>query len=581
MAVPLAAAAMIASIAGCGGDRPARVTVYPIPGSLVAPTQAQIVFRGVPVRKLGSIVVTGSRSGVHHGRLLPDSDKRGGSFLPDRPFTAGERVTVRTRPHLLRHGRSFSFTVATPAGPLPQLPRAPAYRVPGDLLSFHSRPDLVPPSVEITKRSSRSAPGDIFIGPEHGPVQSGPMILDSSGQLVWFHPLPDQEVPADFRVQTYHGQPVLTWWQGHLGAGVGVGEDVIDDSSYRQLAVVHAADGLSADLHEFLLEPGDRALLTAYYPVYWDASSVHGSQHAIVLDSVVQEIDIKTGLLLFEWDSLDHVPLTDSYEPLPADPGHPYDYFHVNSIQRDQDGDLVISARNTWAAYKIVPSSGRIAWTLGGKRSTFKLPPQASFAFQHHVRLRGANNLIVTVFDDGAGPPTVHAQSRGLTLKLHPKHRTVTLMQVDNHAPSLLTQYEGDLQQLPDSDQFLGWGQQPYFTEFDSHGQMVFDGRFLGGNSSYRAYRFKWSATPHTLPAVIASRTGSSTDVYASWNGATDVASWQILSGATPSSLHPAGSARRQGFETRVTIPAAPYVAARALDAHGHTLATSSIVRSR
>ena len=553
--------------------------MFPVPGSLVASPQTQIVLRGVPVGQLGAVQVSGSRSGVHRGRLLSDSDHRGGSFVPSRPFFPGERVTVRVRPHLLAHGRSFSFTVATPAGPVPNVPLPVAARAPGDVLTFHSRSDLAPAAIQITEPSAQASDGDIFIAPEHGPVQSGPMIVDPSGTLVWFHPVPAGDVAADFRVQRYAGTPVLTWWQGYMGAGVGVGEDVIYDSSYRQLATVQAANGLSADLHEFLLLGGGRALITAYYPVYWDASSVHGPKNAIVLDSVVQEIDVKTGLPMFQWDSLDHVPLSDSYEPLPTSAGQPYDYFHINSIQLDRDGDLIVSARNTWTAYKIDPRTGRILWTLGGKHSSFKLPQQAAFAFQHNVRVR-AHDRIVTLFDDGAGPPTVHEQSRALTLHLDPRQRTATLAQAEDHAPSLSADYEGDVQALPDGDQFVGWGQQPYFTEYDAAGQPVLDGRFVGGNTSYRAYRYPWQATPASPPAVAAATAGDTTTVYVSWNGATNVAKWRVMAGSSPNALKVSATEPTQGFETQVTIPAAPFVAVSALDADGRVLSTSAIIQA-
>jgi hypothetical protein len=306
---------------------------------------------------------------------------------------------------------------------------------------------------------------------------------------------------------------------------------------------------------------------------------VHGSQKAIVFDSVVQEIDIKTGLLLFEWDSLDHVPLKDSYQALPVDPGHPWDYFHVNSIQRDTDGSLIISARNTWAAYKIDEHTGRMIWTLGGKHSSFKLPREANFAFQHDVRVRSRDDEIVTVFDDGAGPPVVHHESRALTLKLNKHDGTVNVLRVDSHDPPLIAWYEGSVQQLRGGGYFLGWGSIPFFSEVDRDGNIVLDGRFVSGNSSYRAYRFPWKGRPATAPSVAGVASGDSTRVYASWNGATDVARWQVLAGDNPNALHALGTGKRYGFETQLTIPAAAYVAVRALDASGHVMATSSTVR--
>jgi hypothetical protein len=561
---------------------PTVVSVFPMPGDRVASPQTQIAFRGLPAGQLGKIVVTGSRSGRHAGRLLADSDGRGGSFVPTKPFAPGEMVSVRTglRVRGARRG-TFHFTVAVPAGQVPIAGLGPSPRIPGDVLTFRSRPDLAPAAVEIMKPSSEAGQGDVFITPQQGPIQNGPMILAPDGSLVWFDPVPKGDMAADLRVQHFRGKPVLTWWQGYSGAGVGFGEDVIESSSYRPVALVHAANGLSADLHEFELTPTGTALITAYYPVHWNLSSVRGPANGIVFDSVVEEIDVKTGLLLFQWDSLDHVPLTDSYEPLPGSAGQPYDYFHVNSLQQTRNGDLVISARNTWAAYEVSPRTGKVIWALGGKHSTFKLGSGASFAFQHDVRLHPRRGATLTVFDDGAGPPTVHQQSRGLTLRLDDKRRTASVAKAVQHSPPLLADFEGDVQSLKGGDQFLGWGQQPYFTEFDSRGQVVFDGRFVDANSSYRAYRFAWRATPHTPPAITATTTGATTIVYASWNGATDVSRWQVLAGGSPDALHVAATQAMQGFETQIRIPAQPFMAVRALGASGQVLSTSAIVRAR
>jgi hypothetical protein len=566
-------------LAGCGSGAPRDLSVFPMPGSRVAAPQTEIVLRGASVSSLGRIVVTGSRSGRHSGRLLRDSDKNGASFLPRKPFLPGERVMVRVRPsdHSIR-GKRWQFSIAQPAGSLPDQTLAPAPRIPGDVLSFTSRPDLKPAAVQIDKGSSSSDGGDVFLAPQEGPVQDGPMIISPSGSLVWFKPLPPGDVADDFRVQHYRGKPVLTWWQGYEGAGVGIGEDEIYDTAYRQIAVVRAGNGLAADLHEFLLTRQGTAFITAYHPVYWDGTSIHGPRRMLVLDSVVQEIDIKTGLVLFQWDSLDHIPLSDSYEPRPASPGQPYDYFHINSIQQDRDGNLIISARNTWAVYKIQLSTGKTLWTLGGKHSSFRLSRGAAFAFQHDVRVRGHGLRTATLFDDGAGPPIVHGQSRGLTLRLDPSAHRASVVKVDEHSPQLLTNFEGSVQQLPNGDQFLGWGQQPFFTEFDAGGKTVFEGRFIDANESYRAYRYKWSAKPATTPALATSSGGGETTVSVSWNGATGVAAWRILAGASRTSLSTAKTVPKQGFETRVSVPAAPYLAAQALDARGHVLATSSPV---
>jgi hypothetical protein len=559
------------------------VRAYPVPGSRVVSPRTQIAFRGINPLELSGVTVTGSRSGAHAGRIAGDSDGRGGSFLPSTPFQPGETVTVATSFGVLGASNgTFGFTIATPSNPIPYRAAQTVGRVSGDVWRFRSRTDLAPPAVKLLKTSRRAEPEDLFLAPQFGPVENGPEILDSSGRLIWFDRVAHGDAASDFRVQQYKGRPVLTWWDGYTSAGIGVGQDVIYDSSYTPVAAVRAANGLSADLHEFQLTPSGTALITAYYPVYWDATSVHGGlKREIVLDSVVQEIDIPTGLVLFQWDSLDHVPVSDTYETLPhqsATNHNPFDYFHVNSVELDNDGNLVISGRNTWAAYKVSHQTGAVIWALGGRHSSLRMGSGSSFAFQHDVRIQAQNDRYVTIFDDGAGPPRIHSQSRGLKLLLDFKHKTATAVSQHEHSPPLSSAFEGNFQQLPDADDLIGWGQQPYFTEYDSRGNLLIDGRFVGNTSSYRIYKFSWGGTPKALPAVAASTAGKTTSVYATWNGATNLSGWRVLSGSSATKLKPTRAVSRSGFETMTRINAARYVAVQALDSRGRVLATSAPV---
>ncbi len=566
--------------ASSAGAASAAVYAYPIPGARVASPNTQITFRGAPVGQLGTISVIGSRSGAHPGRLLADSDGDGGSFLPTRPFASGERVTVTAGvPIVGGTGDRYQFITAKPAPSLGFMPVLLSPRVRGDVQHFQSRPDLQPAAIKILKRSSAAAAGDIFLGPQGGPIQNGPMLIDPVGRLIWFKPLPRNTFATDFRVQTLGGSSVLTWWQGNVSFGVGNGRDVIYDSSYRQLYSLAAGNGLRADLHEFQLTPQGTALITAYYPVLWDARSVHSSSNQVVLDAVVQELDLKTGLVLYQWDSLDHVPLTDSYATRARSAKQPYDYFHINAIQQDTDGNLVVSGRDTWAGYKIDHHTGAMIWILGGRHSTFKLGAGVQFAWQHDIRVRSPR--IVTLFDDGAGDSVFHHQSRGLTLSLDFVHHTATRVAAYQHVPSLLAFYEGNMQALSNGDYMIGWGQQPYFSEYDQRGKLVFDGRFVDANSHYRAYRFPWSGTPTTRPAVAAHTSGHNTTVYASWNGATGVSSWRILGGPSATALKTLRTTATQGFETHTVISAQTYLSAQALDRSGRVMGQSLVVRPR
>src|SRR5581483_2472760 len=288
-------------------------------------------------------------------------------------------------------------------------------------------------------------------------------------------------------VQTYRGQPVLTWWEGQISKGYGEGQAVIADSSYRTIATVKAGSGLRVDLHEFVISPQDTALVTAYRQVTTNLSKIGGQAEGVALSGVVQEIDIRTGKVLFEWDSLDHIPVTDTYTPFAGGTtSAPFDYLHINSIAIAPDGDLLLSARNTSAIYKVSRFSGKVAWTLGGKRSSFAMGPGTTFWFQHHITPLTAST--VSIFDDGGAPPQKEPQSRAILLDLDTGSMRATLKQAYTHPAGLAAANQGSMQVLGDGRVLVGWGNLPYFSEFAADGTLLLDGQFPVGDQSYRAF---------------------------------------------------------------------------------------------
>jgi Arylsulfotransferase (ASST) len=573
-----AGAAATAAQAGTVAPGASALTLSPPPGAVDASPMSQISLKGVPVAQIRVISVAGSRSGGHAGRLAPYAAEPGASFLPTHPFTPGERVTVRLAV-LGMSPISYSFLIAHPA-PLSIYPGpAVRYGTIHDIQSFHSRPDLGPPDIAARTLAPGADPGDVFIDPTSGPGQYGPMIFDPSGALVWFHPLGGGQDAEDFRVQQYRGKPVLTWWQGYLSQlGYGAGEDVIADSSYRAVAIVKAGNGYSADLHEFLLTGSGTALITIFDPVLYNDSAVHGGRaNDAVTDSVMQEVDVRTGLVMFEWHALDHVAVTESEAGLSSVSGYPFDYFHLNSIQ-ETGSDFLISARNTWTDYEIDGHSGAVLWRLGGKHSSFTMGPGTLFAWGHDVHLLPDGDL--SEFDDGA-VPRIHSQSRGMVIHVDGTTGIATLVREYDHPKPLLTGSQGSFQTLDNGDAFLGWGAQPYFSEFSPDGRLLFDANMPHGYQSYRAYRAPWIGTPPTAPDLAGSRgRHNALTLYASWNGATNVAAWQVLAGSRPGSLRTVSTFPRAGFETAMALSSsARYMAVRALSTFGKVLGTSRTIR--
>jgi hypothetical protein len=360
-----------------------------------------------------------------------------------------------------------------------------------------------PPPVTFLTSSGPIGQGDIFITPtgDTSTYANGPEILDSHDNVVWFHAVPQGETASDFRTQIYRGQPVLTWWQGTGLGGLSSGTDYIYNDHYQQIATVNAGNALSADGHEFLITPWNTALILSYTTATANLTSIGGPSDQTVINGVVQEIDITTGRVLFQWNSEDHVPFSDSEQPLPSSAGTPWDWFHINAVHLDTDGNLLVDARNTWTTYKVNRFTGAIIWELGGKQSSFSeqaAPGQVLdsageiFAWQHDPEALG--NDTYTFFDNESSGTPLLATSRAITVHLNERTHVATLLASDNQPEGLAAASQGNAQTTRDGDLFVGWGALPYFSEFD-WGHLVFNAEFPTGVNTYRAYLLPWP--PH------------------------------------------------------------------------------------
>jgi hypothetical protein len=454
--------------------------------------------------------------------------------------------------------------------------------------TFVSAPALHPPIIRAdVTQAGHLARGYIFIANlydlNNPPMvgQSGPLILDQRLSPVWFRPVSENDLAGDLSLQTYEGRPVLAWWQGRLTryGDPESGEFVVVDQHYRMVAQLHGADGWLLTLHEILIR-GDDAWVTASKKVDANLSPYGGAYDGALVDSAVQEYNLKTGKLVRSWDALAHISPGDSWVPRPTN--GPWDAYHVNSIDLPGDGSLVVSMRNTWAAYKVDVATGRIEWTLGGKHSSFRFGSGAGFKWQHNVVVYPGTPL-VTVFDDhccqsmsGGKYVSPTGPSRGLVLKLDPVTHTATLADQYTHGASFDSEYMGSIQPLPGGNEFVGWGSQPHFSEYTAAGRMLLDAVLPGPDITYRATVEPWVGLPLYPPSGAARRRRGRTIVYASWNGATQVASWRVLAGSSTGALVPVTTAPKIGFETPIAVPPS-YRSFRvqALDARGRGLGSS------
>ena len=581
--------------AGGAGARSAAavpVAVSPQPGTPDASPGTQISFLGGAGTHVSDVHVLGSHSGTHAGVLRAYSTGTGESFLPAHPFAAGERVKVSAEVTVgaSSYAVTTNFTVANQA-PVSQKEFPIKAGASSEVQHYSSAPSLTPSSVRITTQAkSGASPGDLFLAPYQGDGSPGPMITEQNGSLVWFHPLPAGDESTSLKIQEYEGKPMLTWWQGRiLEVGFGQGEDVIYNTAYQKVASVKAGNGYHADLHEFRLTPEGTAWIDIFDPIYMNLSAYHGLSNGIITDSVIEEVDVKTGLVMWQWHALGHISPSESHNAAPRY-DYPWDYVHINSIDpgptaqepaagADQPGDVLLSSRNTWTLYNVNIDSGAVLWHLGGDHSSFKLGPGTHTYWQHDAAWQPGG--LISVFDNGSDPPE-EKQSRGLVLNPNVSNHTVTLVKaLTNPSKTLLASSQGDMLSLPGENWMMGYGGLPNFTEYDNSGHVLLDGTLGRNVQDFRTYLFPWSGQPTDAPTVVAAPgSGGTITVSVSWNGATQVASWRVLAGASSGALSPVSTAAKSGFQTTIAASSAgPYVAVQALNAAGAVIGTSATVK--
>jgi hypothetical protein len=507
--------------------------------------------------------VVGARSGRHYGRRLAHSDGNGVSFIPTRKFVPGELVRVYTGKRIwgARNG-DFRVRIGRFYGNDDKLGHPGA---PNKFPRLHSRPDLRPPKINVLKRTDKAYPGRIFFAPK----QTGLTILDSYGRINWFQMTGyggNGEQVQDFRPQHYEGNQVLTYWKGaSTSRGFSqLGYFTILNRKYNVIKTFRMGNGYKPDAHDMTLTPRNTALTIAYRGVLWDTSRFGGTKNSKVMDNVIQEIDIKTGAVLFEWHSLGNINLEASTQK-PDTEGGPWDYFHANAAANDGDS-ILVSARHTSTIYRIDRRTGWLRWRLRGdgrkpKANDFTLGKGTHFGYQHDIR-RLANGD-VSLFDNGSvggSMPTVQKQSSGLILSLSGGGKTprrAILVHRYRHTPDpVVSGSQGSMTRLPNGNAFLGWGSTYRISEITPDGEIAFDATFFQApTNSYRARKAPWMGFPKFRPAIASHGTAKDGGaVWASWNGATNIARWRVFTGPDAKHLQVIANSPWKNLETAIPV---------------------------
>ncbi len=476
--------------------------------------------------------------------------------------------------------------------------------------NFVSAPDLHPMKVTVDINKAGSESGLIFVAPYTAfdatmIGQTGALIMDQAGNPVWFRPLDSRFTQnTDFRLQSYKGKPVLTMWQGTISGTQSANLNLpagdpepgaffqIINQNYKVIKKLTAKNGFTADVHEFTITKRNTALFTAVKQMPADLTRYGGPTDGYIDNYSIQEVDPATGKLLFFWNVLAHVDPVDSMLPASSatSSNNIWDCFHINSVEELPNNTLLISMRNMWAIYLVEKKRGKILWQLGGKKSDFTFGSNATFSWQHDARFRDRTSI--SMFDDAccatpSSPP--EGPARGLILQLDFQTMTAIVDRTYYHDPTLYVPSQGNVQKLSNGNQFVGWGQEPYLSEFRNAGNteknpslnLLYDMKFPNQNISYRAFKSKWVGLPHYPPSIVVNLSREDKAiVYASWNGSTETVAWQVLVGPKPNKLAIVITCTpRTGFETDVEVHSVgPYFQVKALNSSDQVIGTSQIV---
>lgn len=281
---------------------------------------------------------------------------------------------------------------------------------------------------------------------------------------------------------------------------------------------------------------------------------------------------------MFEWASLDHVSPHESVLPInPGQAGSGYnssdawDYFHINSVDKDPEGNYLISARDACSIHKINGTDGSLIWRLDGKKSDFKLGEGVKFCFQHHARFmqRFDDVEIISLYDNSAhgteagdgGEVHTAPTSSGKILRLNTTSWIAELVQGYYPPDDLLSKSQGSTQVLPNHNVLVNWGSEGAVTEFLADGKPIFhaymDSGYLGlGVQNYRAYRYNWTGYPNEEPAIAAFEDEHGASIYVSWNGDTETKAWRFFARTEKDSRtsYFLGEVERTSFETSLRV---------------------------
>lgn len=359
------------------------------------------------------------------------------------------------------------------------------------------------PQITVFNKSN-PAPGYMFFNSFQfgNPLANYNIITDSAGNVYKYHkPLP---AGFDFKMHSMgkfsYAMPIAIasqYQQGPFLVQNYYVQFVVTDTNFKILDQVQMQNGYLADLHEFVILPNGHYLMMAYYEVPMDMSLIvpGGDPNAVMVATILQELD-KDKNCIFEWNSLNHMALTDTYDDLRK---KSIEHAHGNSMFIDTDGHMLVSMATTNDIVKLDVVSGEILWRMGGKKNEFKIINENEanaplyFTLQHDVHKLDNGNLML--FDNGYMRQNKY--SRAVEYKIDETKKEAEMVWEYRSNPDIFAVAMGSSQRLKNGNTLISWGlmasqHQRTVIEVDKNNNIVFEMSLPKNMFSYKAIKYNW-----------------------------------------------------------------------------------------
>lgn len=493
--------------------------VNPKPGSTLVSPSTNIILKCTEFIDMASLSsnlvnVEGSKSGDHSGKLILSDDGRTIVFNPDVPFEVDEIVNInisegiRSLTGNVINEFSFQYKTAKSkprpvySGILDEISRQSDQQ---NSSSVNQTDELLPaPPITINSINNPSD-GYIFMATwdRNVPAEYGNFVfvLDKSGNIV--DSVRVNGAPFDFQVQQ---NGLLTYALGGFSSNVPqAGEELkhmVLDQELNPIDSFQMKNGYPTDFHEFKMLPNGHVMLMSYYSVEYDMSTIveGGQTDAELVLNIIQEQDIDKNVV-FEWNNIDHIPITDSDLDLTTSR---INYSTLNAFDIDNDGNILVSFRNHSEIAKISRETGELLWRMGGRQNQFTYVGEHEenapyyHARQHNIRRNPNGNI--TIFDNGQfhSPP----YSRAVEYLVDEENKVATLVSEWRYPNgNIFTVTAGNAELLPNGGWFIGYGvANPQFVtrnavEVHPDGSIALELSLPTGVLAYRVNKMPWKET--------------------------------------------------------------------------------------